>query len=176
MKNGYKFDLLKNTLILSHVFAEKAANPDTTEYSLFCKFRTDNPDAVVSYEGKRKTANRDISTKEMKAYIALCDDKDARMKEFNRQTVLSKVQKHPLKYMQNWFHDNYANYSNSPEYKDEHVIVKTRAQMESEQQTAAAQNTSVQTLEDKKNRDSGTAQVSLSAKSRKNPSEKKDVA
>ncbi len=126
--NGHKYDAITNTLMISRTFEKRAKNPNTTEYALYYKFRADVPDAGIIVDGKKKVP-QDVSTKEMESYIKRCNNPAARLKEFNRQLVLSKVQKKPIKYMQNWFHENYANYSDTPEYKDGSVVVKTKAEM-----------------------------------------------
>ena len=127
--NGHKYDAITNTLMISRAFEKRAKNPNTTEYALYYKFHTDIPDAKIVVDDKCK-GSRDVSTKEMESYIKRCNNHVARLKEFNRQMVLAKVQKHPIKFMQNWFHENYANYSDTPEYKDGFVVVKTKAEME----------------------------------------------
>ena len=168
--NGHKYDAITNTLMISRAFEKRAKNPNTTEYALYYKFRTDMPDARIIVDGKNK-AQRDVSTKEMESYIKKCNNPVARLKEFNRQMVFAKVQKHPIKYMQNWFHENYANYSDSPEYKDGFVIVKTIADMEAEEKTAAVPDASDQIVEDKKNPASDDGLSSASPNTGKIPSE-----
>lgn len=127
--NGHCYNAINNTLTISRAFEKRAKNPNTTEYVLYYKFRMDIPDARIIVDGKKK-GQRDVSTKEMKSFISRCNNHAVRLAEFNRQLVLSKVQKNPVKYMQNWFHENYANYSETPEYEDGFVVVKTKAEME----------------------------------------------
>lgn len=146
--NGYKYDAINNILTISRAFEKRAMNPDTIEYALYYKFRRDIPDATIIVDEKNK-AQRDVSTKEMESYIKRCNNPALRLKEFNRQMVFSKVQRHPVKYMQNWFHENYANYSDTPEYEDGFVIVKTKAQMEAEIASAAAKDATEQDSETK---------------------------
>ena len=150
-------------------------NPDTIEYALYYRFRREIPDATIIVEGKNK-AQRDVSTKEMESYIKKCNNPIARLKEFNRQMVLSKVQKHPVKYMQNWFHENYANYGDCPEYKDGIAIVKTRADMKAEQPNAAAQDASERTAEDKDKQGLNARETYESAKAERISSEEDAAA
>ncbi len=166
--NGYKYDAISNTLTISRAFEKRAMNLNTDEYALYYMFRRQIPDAVIIVEGKNKT-QRDVSTKEMESYIKRCNNPAMRLKEFNRQMVLSKVQKHPVKYMRNWFHENYANYSDCPEYKDGFVIVKTKAQMEAEQ-AALEQNESEPVAEDKESRASAGTKARTSRKHADKPS------
>lgn len=167
--NGHSYNALTNTLTISRAFEKRSMNPDTIEYAQYYKFRRDIPDADIIVDGKSKV-QRDVSTKEMEAYIKHCDNPAARLKEFNRQMILSKVHKHPVKYMQNWFHVNYANYSDTPEYKDGYVVAKTKADME------AARQVSGQTPEALKNQDLGSGQPCPSSQTRKNTSAKKTAA
>lgn len=164
--NGHMYDAIHNTLTISRAFEKRVKNPNTTEYALYYKFRKDIPDALIIVDGKQKV-QRDVSTKEMEAYITRCGDSATRLKEFNRQLVLSKVQKNPIIYMRKWFHENYANYSEAPEYgSDGFVIVKTKTQMNAERQPAAAPDVSEQTLKDAKKQDSDFKQVGISAETK----------
>lgn len=173
--NGHCYDAINNTLTISRAFEKRAKNPNTTEYALYYKFRVDIPDARIIVDEKK--VKRDLSLKEMESYIKLCKDAKARLKEFNREKTLAKVQKNPLKHMRHWFHENYANYSDRPEYdKDGYVVVKTKTQMEAEIAVAAERDVSVQSPKDTKNQDLGSEQPCPSAKSRKNPSVKKNAA
>ena len=142
--NVYKYDAINNTLTISRAFEKRAMNPDTSEYLQYYRFRREFPDATIIVDGKNKV-QRGVSTKEMESYIKKCNNPAVRLKEFNRQMVLAKGQKHPVKYMQNWFHENYANYSDSPEYKDGFVIVKTKVEIDAEQKNVGTQGVFEQT-------------------------------
>ena len=67
----------------------------------------------------------------MGEFIAKCRDAEARTARFEQVKALSKVQPSPYAYVKTWFLDNYANYSEQPEFDaDGFVIVKTKSEME----------------------------------------------
>ena len=174
----YFFDHNTKVLTVSEAFMEEAAKYDTPEYNVIIKIRKDCPDMTIEIEYKtRKSKKTDcISYSQMKSFISQCRDAKTRMNVFNTVYELSKAQASPYTYMKRWFLENYANYSENPEFdSDGFVIVKTKSQMDAERENAAVQDTSDQTSEDTKNQDSGNQQPCSSAKSRKIPSEE-DVA
>ncbi len=90
----------------------------------------------------------------MKQFIQQCRDSKERLEIFDRVYALSKAQRSPYHYMKMWFLDNYANYSEKPEFDEKgFVIVKTKAQMEEEKREATKadatlENTVPETNED----------------------------
>ena len=74
----------------------------------------------------------------MGEFIAKCRDAEARTARFEQIKALSKVQPSPYAYVKTWFLDNYANYSEQPEFDaDGFVIVKTKSEMEAEAKATA---------------------------------------
>ena len=160
----YFFDHNTKVLTVSEAFMEEAAKCDTPEYNVIIKIRKDCPDMTIEIEYKtRKSKKTDcISYSQMKHFISQCRDAKARMNVFNTVYELSKAQASPYTYMKRWFLENYANYSENPEFdSDGFVIVKTKVQMETEQKTAAAAHVSEQALNN--TQDSVLEQNSLSA-------------
>ena len=84
---------------------------------------------------KKPAANRpaSITFAQMEKYISLCRDSENRLNQFQKIKSLSKIQSSPYSYVKTWFLNNYANYSEQPEFDaDGFVKVKTKSQMESE--------------------------------------------
>lgn len=74
----------------------------------------------------------------MGEFIAKCRDAEARTARFEQVKALSKAQPSPYAYVKTWFLDNYANYSEQPEFDaDGFVIVKTRSEREAEAKVKA---------------------------------------
>jgi len=133
---SYVFDVMSNTLTASAMFLKKASQLNTTEYLIVKQLRADNPGMKVVQTEKRSNQNRpvNITFKKMEEYIGLCAGCEERKKAFNKVRALSKVQASPYKYVKTWFLENYANYSEQPEFDEKgFVIVKTREEMEAEQ-------------------------------------------
>jgi len=174
----YYFDHNTKVLTASEAFMEEAAKWGTPEYDVIVRIRNDFPEMTIEIDYKTRKAKKtdSISYSQMKHFINQCRDAEGRMKVFNTVYELSKAQNSPYTYMKRWFLENYANYSDNPEFDDDgFVIVKTKAQMDAEMQSAAAQNTSEQSSEDTKNQDSDNEQTCPSASAEEIPSEE-DVA
>lgn len=169
----YFFDHNTKVLTVSEAFMEEAAKYDTPEYNVIIKIRKDCPDMTIEIEYKtRKTKKADcISYSQMKHFISQCRDAKTRMSVFNKVYELSKAQASPYTYMKRWFLDNYANYSENPEFdSDGYVIVKTKIQMDAEREIAATPNVSERIQDNTKDRDLNIIQTPPSTSAEKNPS------
>lgn len=137
---GYSYDAISNTLTMTAAFAKKASQLNTPEYNIVRQLRNDNPGMKIEKSAAKASANRplNITFAKMEGYIALCRDKEARLKEFKKVKALSAIQSSPYKYVKTWFLNNYANYSEQPEFDaDGFVVVKTKSQMEAEAKAKA---------------------------------------
>ena len=136
--NSYSFDALTNTVTISKDFARKASQLNTSEYKTLLQLRNDNPNLkIVMRESGKAQNGSGITFKQMEAFIKQCRDSESRIEVYERVKALSRVQRSPYKYVKDWFLTNYANYSENPEFDaDNYVIVKTKAQMEQEAETA----------------------------------------
>lgn len=132
---GYSYDPIDNTLTITNAFAKKASQLNTHEYNIMKQFRRDNPSLTIVKAEKKVLSNRPLNVKfaEMEKFIAQCRGKEARLAEFEKVKVLSKIQSSPYAYVKTWFLEHYANYSAQPEFDgDGFVIVKTKQEMEAE--------------------------------------------
>ena len=132
---GYSYDPIDNTLTITNAFAKKASQLNTAEYNIMKQFRRDNPSLTIVKAEKKVLSNRPLNVKfaEMEKFIAQCHGKEARLAEFEKVKVLSKIQSSPYAYVKMWFLEHYANYSAQPEFDgDGFVIVKTKQEMEAE--------------------------------------------
>ena len=132
---SYNFDIMSNTLTASAAFLKKASQLNTSEYLIVKQLRADNPGMTVVKAEKRSSENRpvNITFKKMEEFIGLCADSKERKEDFAKVRALSKIQSSPYKYVKTWFLENYANYSEQPEFDENgFVIVKTREEMENE--------------------------------------------
>lgn len=78
-----------------------------------------------------------LNTAEYNIVRQLRNDNPGMKIEKSAAKAPSKVQASPYKYVKTWFLNNYANYSEQPEFDaDGFVIVKTKSQMEAEKKIA----------------------------------------
>ena len=146
---GYSYDAISNTLTMTAAFAKNASQLNTAEYNIVRQLRNDNPGMKIEKSAAKAPANRplNITFAKMEEYIKQCRDSKDRLEAFKKVKSLSKIQASPYKYVKTWFLNNYANYSEQPEFdEDGFVIVKTKSQMEAEKAAAEAQEQSVETL------------------------------
>jgi len=132
---AYVFDVVNNTLTASAAFLKKASQLNTPEYMIVKQLRADNPSMTIVKAEKRSNENRpvNITFKKMEEFIGLCADSEERKKAFAKVKALSKIQASPYKYVKTWFLENYANYSEQPEFDAQgFVVVKTREELEAE--------------------------------------------
>lgn len=137
---GYTYDALEDTLIITEAFAKRASVMHSAEYEIILEFRATHPGRPINLADKKTSNNRPLklSFKQMGAFIAKCRDAEARTARFEQIKALSKVQPSPYAYVKTWFLDNYANYSEQPEFDaDNFVIVKTKSEMEAEAKATA---------------------------------------
>ena len=137
---GYSYDAITNTLTMTATFAKKASLLNTAEYNIVRQLRNDNPGMKIEKSAAKAPANRplNITFAKMEEYIKQCRDSKDRLEAFKKVKSLSKIQASPYKYVKTWFLNNYANYSEQPEFDAEgFVIVKTKSQMEAEKKAAS---------------------------------------
>ena len=174
----YDFDHSTKVLTASEAFMEEAGKCGTPEYNVIMTIRKDYPDMSIEicYNTRKSKKTDSISYSQMKHFISQCRDANKRINVFNTVYELSKAQNSPYTYMKKWFLENYANYSNNPEFDDDgFVIVKTKVQMDAERKTAVTPDASIQIVEDTKIQDSDDEQSSASGDPEIIPSGK-DVA
>lgn len=137
---GYSYDAISNTLTMTAAFAKKASQLNTSEYNIVRQLRNDNPGMKIEKSAAKAPANRplNITFAKMEEFIKQCRDSKDRLEAFKKVKSLSKIQASPYKYVKTWFLNNYANYSEQPEFDaDGFVVVKTKSQMEAEKKAAA---------------------------------------
>ena len=132
---GYSYDPITNSLTMTAAFAKKASQLNTAEYHIVRQLRNDNPGMKIEKSAAKAPANRplNITFAKMEEYIAQCRNSKERLEAFNKVKALSKIQTSPYAYVRTWFLDNYANYSDQPEFDaDGFVVVKTKSEVEAE--------------------------------------------
>ena len=137
---GYNYDAITNTLTLTASFAKKASQLNTPEYHIVRQLRLDNPGMKIEKAAPKASSNRPahLTFAQMEGFIAKCANSEERLNVFEKIKALSKIQASPYAYVRKWFLENYANYSEQPEFDEKgFVIVKTKSQMDAEKKAKA---------------------------------------
>ena len=88
---------------------------------------------MIEKAESKASSNRplNITFAKMEEFIKQCRDSKDRLDAFKKVKTLSKIRASPYKYVKTWFLNNYANYSEQPEFDaDGFVIVKIKSEME----------------------------------------------
>lgn len=59
----------------------------------------------------------------MRGYIALCEDAKPMLEEFEKVREVSTQQQKPYQYVLKWFHEEFPNYSELPEFDENLKVV-----------------------------------------------------
>ena len=127
-REGYKILFNENTVIMNHKFAAAAAKYGTKENKLMKSIRKDFPGmAEVIVSGREQTtakANSRLTYDNMKKHIRAYDNADELLDVFDTVRMLSAPLASPYKYVCDWFHDQFPNYKDVPEFKDGKLVVR----------------------------------------------------
>ena len=140
--NAYSVNHMTRSIILTRDFAKAASIPDTDQYRLLIRLRTDNPGyniiqrTITKKEGKRKPP----SYKQMKKYISCVENSDYYMARFEamREEAASKNGRYAR--VLKWFRQTFPNFYVMPEYNSDNEIIVTPADYPTEEITPEASN------------------------------------
>ena len=134
----YTFDPIARKLMVSPAFLKNAARLDSAEYQIIRQLRADYGEITIVEEKSNRKAPNMIRFAQMEKHISQCRDAKERLERFNKIKALSQIQNSPYQYVVTWFMENYANYSEQPQFdEDGFLIVKTKAEMEAAGKNAA---------------------------------------
>ena len=143
----YTFDPFTAELTVSPTFLKNASHLDSAEYRIIQQLRKDYGAITIVEEKSSRKAPAMIRFAQMEKHISQCRDAKERLERFEKIKALSQIQNSPYKYVVTWFLENYANYSEQPQFDaDGYLIVKTKSELEAEKksQNTAAQSDVVQ--------------------------------
>ncbi len=101
---------------VTKAFQKKAMIFGSPEYKLWREYLKEFPGAQMVVSGKSGAA-RNMTYKNMIAYIKVQKNADAIQKEFERRMEMAKPQKSPYKYMVDWFKNTFPHYADSELFK-----------------------------------------------------------
>ena len=122
----YRYNCLTSTLTLSRAFVRQAENTESEEYKFIKRMRDEIPDLVVVRQPKqvhRRSPRANLSVKAMKDYIRCVRDSEERLAELDSVVTASKLQEHPLRYIREWFMENYPNYDRIPVFDEDGFLL-----------------------------------------------------
>ena len=129
----YAFNPLNRTLAASPAFLKNASRLDSMEYQIIRQLRADYGEISITEEKSNRKASAMIRFAQMEKHIGQCRDAKERLERFAKIKALSQIQNSPYQYVVTWFMENYANYTEQPQFDaDGFLIVKTKAEMEAE--------------------------------------------
>ena len=127
-REGYKILFSENTVIMNYKFAAAAAKYGTKENVLMKSIREDFPGMteiiVAGCEQTKAKPNTRLTYKNMEQYIRAHENADELMDVFDTVRMLSAPLASPYKYVCDWFHDQFPNYKDVPEFKDGKLVVR----------------------------------------------------
>lgn len=133
MKRSYFFDCVRNTLVVSKNFLDKAATYNTEEYKLLKVLREENPGMMISIKRRKspkKSIHTNLTVKAMKRYLEQARDPEARIKQLDAVVEASAGQEHPMKYTRKWFLNAYPLYDKAPRFDEEGYLIVEKEEEE----------------------------------------------
>ena len=111
--NNYTFDHINNTLTVTASFLKKAGILNSPEYKTIMQFKANHPGLEIK---KADTPKREqkyhVKLAQMVQFIKTMDRLNQTKVYDQYQTVkeLSRIQRSPYKYMEDWFRKTYPNF------------------------------------------------------------------
>ena len=140
--NAYSVSHITRSIIMTRNFAKAASIPDTHEYQILIKLRTENPGyeiiqrTIAKKEGKRKPP----SYKQMKKYITCVENSDFYMARFEAMRKEAASTNGSYARVLKWFRQTFPNFYVMPEYNSDNEIIVTPADYPTEEITPEANN------------------------------------
>ena len=140
--NAYTVSHVTRSIILTRNFVKAASIPDTDEYRLLIRLRTDNPGyeivqrTIAKKEGKRKPP----TYKQMKKYITCVENSDFYMARFEAMRKEAASKNGSYARVLKWFRQTFPNFYVMPEYNSDNEIIVTPADYPTEEITPEANN------------------------------------
>ena len=140
--NAYSVNHMTRSIILTRDFAKAASIPDTDQYRLLIRLRTDNPGyeivqrTITKKEGKCKPP----SYKQMKKYITCVENSDYYMARFEAMREEAASKNGSYARVLKWFRQTFPNFYVMPEYNSDNEIIVTPADYPTEEITPEANN------------------------------------
>lgn len=125
----YKFDIITETLTISHAFEQKLVNRESDEYRLYRQLREDHPNLKLArrthatprvYHAStgdvcKGNPNRGLTYESMERFIRALPEHKAYMEEFQKSKELAAaLGKRPYTLARQWFQTQFPDYRKNP--------------------------------------------------------------
>lgn len=133
--NAYSVNHVTRSIILTRNFAKAASIPDTDQYRLLIKLRTDNPgyDIIKRTIAKKEDKRKPPSYKQMKKYISCVENSDYYMARFDAMREEAASKNGSYARVLKWFRQTFPNFYVMPEYNSDNEIIVTPADYPTEE-------------------------------------------
>lgn len=121
----YAIDPLAKTVVVTRKFMEKASQFGE-EYNLLQRFEKAGLKLSVKQPPRRKKQDSKpamLTYAEMITYIAMLDDADEMMTQFDTTRESARVRPDRVAYVNNWFRKEFPHYDDIPEFDDDGKII-----------------------------------------------------
>ena len=119
---NYRMNFATRTLTISKNFEHKAINnPNSEEWHILNNCRSLCPDLNIAYFSRRNSNSKQyggMTYEKMENYIKLYENSEELLKMFELVKEVAKIQKCKMKFVYNWFVEQFPNYEAMPEIKN----------------------------------------------------------
>ena len=133
-RKPYHFDCVHNVLIISKNFLNEAGLYNSTAYKTLKSIRKENPGLIVSVKQRKspkKNVYANLTIKAMKQYLEKARNSDSLIKQLDAVVATSVGQRHPLKYIREWFLETYPLYTKAPRFDEDGYLIVEQVQTHS---------------------------------------------
>jgi len=124
----YRLDVVSQTLVITAEFAKKMNDPESEEYKLVVKVKSDFPNLKITQRthrtptsytnknGERTTCNqfKNLTYERMEGFISLLPQKEEYMKQFSFLLASAKIRHCGYASVRRWFLAQFPYYNSNP--------------------------------------------------------------
>lgn len=122
---GYTIDFTTNTVVITKMFAKKAAEYGSEEFKMMNELSRNgfNIRNLTHAKSKGKDRREKPSYKRMIAYISLVEQSEVYLERYNQVYEEAKCHRNPYNRVLSWFNQTFPNYGNLPELDDNGKVI-----------------------------------------------------
>lgn len=118
---NYNYNVMNNTLTVSEKFLKNAGKYNSAEYNVVKALRADNPNMQIVMEKKQKSAQKNLTFKQMEGFIREVDMDVLPL--FAKVKAIAKVQSSPYHYVKTWFEHQFPNYTEQVAFGEDGTMI-----------------------------------------------------
>ena len=128
--NAYYVNHISRSIVLTRNFAKATRDPDTEEYSILLKLRSENPGyEIIQRTIAKKTGKRKSTTTyaQMIQYISCVENSESYMARFNAMRAEAASKNGSYSRVLKWFRETFPNFYAMPEFNSDNEVIVTTA-------------------------------------------------